>query len=281
VKAILEYTAQVYDGYDALTQGAGFLNTKGAVDLARFFRTAQPGQEYPHPPQWSKTLLWGNHRISQGVIKPNAPAWQLNIVWGTDKSLTGANIVWGTFCNLKCEHVTWNSSDSEDNIVWGTASAREDNIVWGTFARLSEDNIVWGTARTEDNIVWGTARASEDNIVWGTDCGGANCANVIWGAAANSEDNIVWGTARSEDNIVWGTARTEDNIVWGTASAGEDNVTWGTSGEDSTLFDAPNAVAVSLDSLVSNDMFGTVVLDPVAQIVTTTTTLLSGLLGVR
>ena len=72
VKAILEYTAQVYPGYDYLTQGAGFLNTKGAVDLARFFKTAQPGQAYPHPSEWSQSLNWGNHRITQGVIKPNA-----------------------------------------------------------------------------------------------------------------------------------------------------------------------------------------------------------------
>ena len=34
-KAIIEYTAQNY-GYDPLTQGAGFLNAKGAVDLARY-----------------------------------------------------------------------------------------------------------------------------------------------------------------------------------------------------------------------------------------------------
>ena len=43
VKAILQYTAQEYPGYDALTQGAGFLNTLGAVRLARFYATAQPG----------------------------------------------------------------------------------------------------------------------------------------------------------------------------------------------------------------------------------------------
>src|SRR4029450_10463246 len=33
VKAILQYTAQLYPGHDALTQGAGFLNAKGAVEL--------------------------------------------------------------------------------------------------------------------------------------------------------------------------------------------------------------------------------------------------------
>src|SRR4030095_13913118 len=35
VKAILQYTAQRYSG-NALTQGAGFLNAKGAIELARF-----------------------------------------------------------------------------------------------------------------------------------------------------------------------------------------------------------------------------------------------------
>jgi serine protease AprX len=236
VKGILEYTAQVYSGYDALTQGAGFLNTKGAVDLARYFRTATAGQEYPHPPQWSKKLLWGNHRISHGVIKPNATAWQLNIVWGTAKDVNGANIVWGTFCGSQCEHVAWNSADSEDNIVWGTASDSEDNIVWGTFAELGDDNVVWGTAADD-----------EDNIVWGTDCQGASCPNVVWGTATGSEDNIVWGTASDEDNIVWGTASDEDNIVWGT------------SGEDTTIFDAPTAQPVNYDSSVYDDLFGPVV----------------------
>ena len=43
VKAILQYTAQSNSHYNALTQGAGFLNSYGAVQLARFFRTAQPG----------------------------------------------------------------------------------------------------------------------------------------------------------------------------------------------------------------------------------------------
>ena len=35
VKAILQFTAESRDGYDALTQGAGFLNARGAVELAQ------------------------------------------------------------------------------------------------------------------------------------------------------------------------------------------------------------------------------------------------------
>ena len=244
VKAMLEYTAQVYPGYDALTQGAGFLNTKGAVDLAVYFKTAQPGQSYPHPTEWSEKFNWGNHRISDGVIKPNANAWKPGVVWGAAKTATGQNIVWGTLCKNSCNSQAWSSMDSEDNIVWGTASASEDNIVWGTFAALDEDNIVWGTMAND-----------EDNIVWGTDCGGANCAGVIWGTAAMDEDNIVWGTASAEDNIVWGTSGAMDNTVWGTAS-NEDNITWGTSGEDTALFDDPESPPVNFDSSVYDNLFG-------------------------
>ena len=260
VKGILEYTAEVYPGYDTLTEGAGFLNTKGAVDLARYFKTAQTGQAYPHPVEWSKKLNWGNHRISHGVIKPNATAWKSGVVWGASKTVTGQNIVWGTACGSHCDSVVWNSMDSEDNIVWGTASADEDNIVWGTFAALDEDNIVWGTMADD-----------EDNIVWGTNCGGANCTNLVWGTAAMDEDNIVWGTA-SEDNVVWGTSGEMDSTVWST-SASEDNITWGTSdGEDAPIFDDPNAPPVNFDSSSFDNLFGTVT--------STTTTVLGGIGGV-
>jgi serine protease AprX len=243
VKAAIQYTAQVYPGYNALTQGAGFLNTKGAVDLARFFKTAQAGQRLTVPSTWSRTLLWGNHRLQGGFIKPNASAWKVGVVWGAPKSLTGQNIVWGTRLSASEDNIVWGTAASEDNIVWGTASASEDNIVWGTYA--SEDNIVWGTMSSEDNIVWGTRASSEDNIVWGTDCSGKNCPNVVWGTRA-SEDNIVWGTAASEDNIVWGT------------SGSTDNVTWATSGDDTTLFDNPATDPVSYDTVPFDNLFGTV-----------------------
>ena len=278
VKAILEYTAQVNPGYNALTQGAGFLNTKGAVDLARYFRTAKPGQPYPNPSEWSKKLIWGNHRISNGVIKPNAPAWKLGVVWGAATTPTGASVAWGTRCGNSCSSQTWTTLDSEDNIVWGTASESEDNIVWGTFAELSDDNVVWGTVADD-----------EDNIVWGTDCAGANCANVVWGTAAMDEDNIVWGTASDEDNVVWGTASDEDNVVWGTASD-EDNLVWGTSdGEETPLFDDPSAAPESFDATVWDNLFGNTVVDPVDPGTTvvepvttetpTTTTTVNTLLG--
>ena len=269
VKAILEYTAQVYPGYDALTQGAGFLNTKGAVDLAVFFKTAKAGQPYPHPSEWSQKINWGNHRITHGVIKPSANAWKSGVVWGAAKTVTGANIVWGTLCKNSCNNQTWTTFD-EDNIVWGTASDNEDNIVWGTFFALDEDNIVWGTMADD-----------EDNIVWGTNCGGANCAGVVWGTAAMDEDNIVWGTSAVAGlNVVWGTSGDLLSGAWGTA-ADEDNVTWGTSdgAVDDTPFDDPLTPPVSYDESVYDNLFGPATLDPVSSSSTTTTTTVPGGIG--
>jgi serine protease AprX len=177
VKAILQYTAERYPQYNALTEGAGFLNSYYAVRLAKYFKTHPKGSRYPTTAAWSRQIIWGNHLLKGGVIMPNANAWALNIVWGT--ALAGSdNIVWGTTCGR---------DSSCDNIVWGTdVGTSGDNIVWGTLAGLDGDNIVWGTSRSGDNIVWGTL--SGDNIVWGTSSG----------------DNIVWGTM-SADNIVWGT----------------------------------------------------------------------------
>jgi serine protease AprX len=302
VKAILEYTAQDYR-YDPLTQGAGFLNAKGAVDLALYLRAPAFGSRYPSNAAWSKTILWGNRKLKRGVIKPTGSAWALNVVWGANTDGEGDNIVWGTAC----------ASAECDNIVWGTADMDASSIVWGTFDREG-DNIVWGTSAGEaDNIVWGTACASGecDNIVWGTECGGGDCDNIVWGTQctvgacdsvawgtqAGEADNIVWGTACASgecDNIVWGTSGEVDNIVWGTASE-SDNLTWGCSGEDVAPFDDPSTPSVFDGTSDPDGIFGIVQAPTVASttdllgspqpvettttMTTTTITTSTGLLG--
>ena len=202
VKAILQYTAEIHSGYNALEQGAGFLNALGAVRLAKYYATGGKLTKAPFSPAWSRHIFWGNHRLSGGIMAPKANAWKNGVQWGALKTVATAannNIVWGT-------------DDSSDNIIWGTAANDGDNIVWGT--QYGDDNIVWGTdcggADCGDNIVWGTDDGG-DNIVWGTD---------------DSSDNIVWGTDDGGDNIVWGTDG-GDNIVWGTDDS--DNIVWGTS----------------------------------------------------
>jgi serine protease AprX len=241
VKAILQYTAQKYH-YDAMTQGAGFLNSYGAVELARYFAKARVGDRYPSSRDWSKQIIWGNQRIKGGVLKPNGSAWAQNIVWGTVND--GENIVWGTLCG-DCENIVWGTADSVENIVWGTASDTE-NIVWGT---LDLENIVWGTS------------GDSENIVWGTTCGGGDCENIVWGTASDVE-NIVWGTAFDAENIVWGTsAGILNDVIWGSSADGED-VTWGSSSEDAELFDNVNADPIVFDSIPLELLFAPV---PVTQ----------------
>jgi serine protease AprX len=224
VKAILEYTAETYAGYDPLTEGAGFLNARGAVRLAELV-AGQPARPDDAADQatWNRHIIWGNHRVGGGLIHAEANAWDENIVWGTAFTDDGENIVWGTRCD----------DESCDNIVWGTGF---------------DESIVWGTGRSGDNIVWGTG--SHENIVWGTECGGDDCENIVWGSLCDAEgcDNIVWGTASPDDNIVWGTTG-DDNIVWGSAGdpdnivwgnlRDEDNIVWGTTAPPPTTEPAP------------------------------------------
>jgi serine protease AprX len=262
VKAILQYTAQKYS-YDALTQGAGFLNTHGAVQLSRFFGRARPGDRYPSSWQWSKQIHWGNQRVKGGVLKPNGNAWALNIVWGTVDDTE--NIVWGTACGDDCENIVWGTLDDVENIVWGTVQDAE-NIVWGT---LDNENIVWGTLDDVENIVWGTA------------CGGDDCENIVWGTSIDLE-NIVWGTAIDVENIVWGTSGILDEIVWGTATEGED-VTWGSSGEDAALFDNPDQDPIVFDGIPLEELFPPApspLSSPPSGESSTGTTLLGGLTGI-
>jgi len=221
LKAVLQFTAiplQDPQGqaYDALTQGTGELNVRGAVSMALAINTSMPatsawlrfqpepqteiaGAVYP----WSQALLWDDNIVwGTDALVFNSAQWDDNIVWGT--ALGDDNIVWGTAADV-------------DNIVWGTATTWATDLVWGdrVIGLMSDDNIVWGTAAglSEDNIVWGTV-VDDDNIVWGTWRGD----NLVWGTS--SGDNLVWGT-RSGDNLVWGTSRVSaDNLVWGTAVGG-------------------------------------------------------------
>ena len=247
VKAILQFTAQTYSGYDYLTQGAGFLNTLGAVRLAHYFAQGDAGDEYPNMRTWSGHILWGNRRVTGGVLTPGGTAWGLNIVWGDSRTPNGQNIVWGDNCwTAQCDNIVWGNNivwgdSTDDNIVWGNS---DDNIVWGN---ADGDNIVWGNG-SDDNIVWGNS--ADDNIVWGNDCGGSDCDNVVWGKSG--DDNIVWGNAEGLDNIVWGNSD-GDNIVWG--NSGDDNIVWGNSAGDGDDYGDDTAENESFDATVWESLF--------------------------
>ena len=217
VKAILQYTAQQYEGYDALTQGAGFVNARGAVDLARYFQSPLT-VPYPSSVNWSRQLLWANHRIQGGVITPQANAWRADVAWDAAKAADGAPITWGVLCDADCNQPTAER--------WGTTCVALDCSV----------------------VMWGNV--TSDNVVWGWTCGGADCkfggVALVWtpatmstgtvSPASSDEDTVVWGTADEGDTVVWGTADEGDTVVWGTSDEG-DTVVWGTSGDQDVEWD--------------------------------------------
>jgi serine protease AprX len=218
VKAILQYTAQVNNGHDFLTQGSGFLNARGAIRLARFWADPQAGLGEMADPiagetaEWSRHLIWGNYRLSGGVPLPGANAWTTGLTWGALAAPDGQRVVWGA---ESLDNIVWSLVD--DNIVW---SLDDENIVWSL-----DDNIVWSLEN--ENIVWSLHNAA--NVVWSLDCGGGDCQQVVWGA--NAPDGTIWGALEGDENIVWSLG---DNIVWSLLS--DENIVWSLSTVEPTLW---------------------------------------------
>ena len=195
IKAILQYTAQVYAGYDALTEGAGFLNAEGAVALARQF-AGRSTKQYADSTRWSRAVTWGNRLTKGGLITASANAWPSGVRWGAERTNTGLkietrhslrgyelhaatsgrwrvdggsayNVVWGTACRGADCNVPWSL-----DLVRATADG--ETVVWGT---TDGETVVWGTIDGE-TVVWGTVDG--ETVVWGTGCSDPSCA-IIWG----------------------------------------------------------------------------------------------------
>jgi len=89
VKAILQYTAELRSSTSLLVQGAGMLNARGAVRLAKFFASPATtlgdmgdtiqGDWVP----WARHLIWGNYRITGGMPLPGSNAWSTGVRWGS------------------------------------------------------------------------------------------------------------------------------------------------------------------------------------------------------
>jgi serine protease AprX len=188
IKAILQYTAQVYPGYDRLTQGVGFLNAKGAVELARFFAGPSTAA-YPTSADWSAQLIWGNRLFQGGRLTTAANAWPTNVTWGDSNTSSGQTVEWGVICpTANCytgggTWIPWGTTASAQNIVWGTRCGGADCDpsspgAFTTVAGASDgDGVVWGTS-AGDGVVWGTTDG--DGVVWGTSCTDPSCQPVIW-----------------------------------------------------------------------------------------------------
>ena len=186
VKAILQYTAEKYPGSDPLTQGAGFLNAKGAVELAVYL-IAPATLPYPDASTWSGRIIWANHVIRGGVLTPDATAWSLAVTWGDVTTADGLPVTWGTKAGGP-----WQTTELllTRNVVWGVLCGGADCLLlpWNarTMTATSDgegDTVVWGTSDGEqDTVVWGTSDGEGDTVVWGTSCSDPSCAPVMWGS---------------------------------------------------------------------------------------------------
>jgi subtilisin family serine protease len=163
VKAILQYTSQVYPDYDALTQGAGFLNAKGAVELANFM--ADPDDSaYPDSSGWSAQFIWGRRIIRGGRLSAEANAFAADVVWGATTTADGEELVWGTL-------------DGTAGTVWAGIAWDAVDVVQ-VFSASDADTVVWGSSDS-DTVVWGSSDG--DTVVWGSSCTDPACQPVMWG----------------------------------------------------------------------------------------------------
>jgi serine protease AprX len=195
VKAVLQYTAEVNSHADALTQGAGFLNARGAVELARFL-AAPATVPYPSTTSWGRRLIWGNYLFKNGRLTHDANAWSTDVIWGSRLTTTGTSVEWGILCaTSSCDTTSgaWAWTGTPRNVVWGntcgggecdqtwtlnsvSGATDGDTVVWGTVD--DGDTVVWGTIEGGETVVWGTDTG--DTVVWGTSCTSALCTPTIW-----------------------------------------------------------------------------------------------------
>ena len=197
VKAILQYTAEMYDGHSYLAQGAGFLNARGAVDLALAFNTA-PAARAPSLPEWSRQIIWGNHQVQGGdlIASGHRVGHRCRVGRGdgcrATSSSRGAESCSGTECGV-------------GGSGWST---------WGASCTGTEcETIVWGSELSV-------------NVVWGDTCDGVDCEETLW--ATSDDDIVVWGNSEEDDIVVWGNSD-DDIVVWGNND--DDIVVWGNSEE--------------------------------------------------
>jgi serine protease AprX len=184
VKAILQYTAEIYPNHDPLTEGAGFLNAKGAIELARYL--AAPGSmAFPDTAGWGLGVIWGNKLYKGGRLNVTANAWPSSVRWGAT-SVNGYKPSWGDRCsNTECSSFSgkWRTDNSSytRNVVWGSLCQGADCMTaWTPDVVNSTDDgetVVWGTDNGE-TVVWGTGDG--ETVVWGTTCGDPSCMPMVW-----------------------------------------------------------------------------------------------------
>jgi len=153
VKAILEFTAETHVEYTGLVEGAGFLNARGAVELAQKMGAGNAGLDagtpQDDPTAWGRRVIWGNQVVGGDALA--AVALGSDVAWGAT-TVSGTSVVSSTDSDGDGDPST---TVGAANIVWGTDCSGDtdcDNIVWGTNVLDAADDVVWSPAIRRQRI---------------------------------------------------------------------------------------------------------------------------------
>jgi serine protease AprX len=140
VKAALMFTSEKMNA-SPLAQGAGYINTAGAVNLAQdidttaasgqnWLRDGGQGLNYTNvlggwPAVWGQTIVWSGRILRGNMIYNNAAVWSNTIVWDdpslwTDPSLSSETVVWDESTvqgMVMAETIVWDDVDAM-TVVW-------------------------------------------------------------------------------------------------------------------------------------------------------------------
>jgi hypothetical protein len=151
VKAILEFTAETHTGYDGLTEGAGFLNARGAVEIAQKVAadtaTLDVNMPQDDPTPWSRHVIWGNALVGGDALAPRA--WATDIAWGSaavehaSVDGDGIDLISSTDCGgVACKGLVWFTPADGDQ-----DSSSSATLMWGSNVLGPDDDIVWNPSR--------------------------------------------------------------------------------------------------------------------------------------
>ncbi|MBZ5535106.1 MAG: S8 family peptidase [Acidobacteriia bacterium] len=197
VKAILMVTAQDLR-LPFVVQGAGYLNTYGAVMLAQNLtstRTPMGSSQLidngkalstqnsiqGETVNWGGNIIWGENLLWGGIIENNLAIWSNQVAWGSGNVLwSNGNALWSS------GNVLWGSSNvlwSSGNVLWGSS------VIWGGNIATGGSYIGAGAAQSLNPVLMSSS-------LWSPDFQGgmpiAASSNVLW-----SNSNVLWSSSFS------------------------------------------------------------------------------------
>ena len=134
VKAILHYTAERRPRVEVAIQGAGLVNARGAVQLAVALARGDAGPA--DPARWARHIIWGNSRVTGGVITADGTAWRQGVTWGAATTPDGAEVSWGRTTE---SDTTWGMQSSPADVP---SDYPADSLSW---SELAPSDLAWAS----------------------------------------------------------------------------------------------------------------------------------------